>query len=59
MAKTYTCRDVGVDCDWRTRGETDEEVMRNIREHARTAHDMQEIPADLEEGVRAAIKDEQ
>ena len=58
MAKTYTCRDVGVDCDWRTRGATDEEVMRNIREHARTTHNMQEIPRDLEGRVRAAIRDE-
>jgi predicted small metal-binding protein len=59
MAKTYTCRDIGVDCDWRTRGATDEEVMRNIRDHARTTHNMQEIPQDLEGQVRAAIRDEQ
>jgi hypothetical protein len=22
MSKTYTCRDVGVDCDWNTSGDT-------------------------------------
>lgn len=34
MAKTYTRRDVGVDRDWCTGGETEEEVMANIQEHA-------------------------
>lgn len=34
MAKTYTCRDVGVDCDWKTSGATEDEVMALISEHA-------------------------
>jgi predicted small metal-binding protein len=58
VAKTYTCRDVGVPCDWRVRGETEEEVMRKIREHAKTTHNMQQIPPDLEPKVRQAIRDE-
>ncbi|MGQ0703672.1 MAG: DUF1059 domain-containing protein, partial [Gemmatimonadales bacterium] len=28
MAKTYTCRDVGVDCDWKVRGNDEADVMR-------------------------------
>jgi predicted small metal-binding protein len=58
MAKTYTCRDVGVPCDWRARGDNDEDLMGEIREHARAEHDMQEIPAELEPKVRQAIRDE-
>jgi predicted small metal-binding protein len=58
MPRTYTCRDVGVDCDWRTTGATEEEVMRNVREHARATHNLQEIPQDLERQVRAAIKED-
>jgi predicted small metal-binding protein len=58
MAKTYTCRDIGVPCDWRVRGETEEEIMKEIREHAKNTHDMQQIPADLEQKVRHAIRDE-
>ena len=34
MAKTYTCRDVGVDCDWKTRGATEDEVMASISDPA-------------------------
>jgi len=49
MAKTYTCRDVGVDCDWKVSGKD---------EHARTVHKMDPIPADLERKVRAAIRDQ-
>jgi predicted small metal-binding protein len=58
MPKTYTCRDVGVACDWRVRGETNDEVMKKIREHARATHKMKKIPADLEPKVWAAIRDE-
>ena len=58
MPKTYTCRDVGVPCDWKVRGETEDEVMRKIRDHARTTHKMNEIPKDLAAKVKAAIRDE-
>lgn len=58
MPKTYTCRDVGVDCDWRVSGETNEEVMRKIRDHARATHNMKEIPKDLQDKVRRAIRDQ-
>ena len=58
MPKTYTCRDVGVDCDWKVRGETAEELMKKIAAHARTTHNMEEIPKDLVSKVRAAIRDE-
>jgi predicted small metal-binding protein len=58
MAKTYTCRDVGVDCDWKVRGNDEADVMRKIKDHARTAHKMDPIPPDLERKVRAAIRDE-
>jgi predicted small metal-binding protein len=42
MSKTYTCRDVGVDCDWNT-----SEVHPTI-----------ELTPELVEAVRGAIKDE-
>jgi len=36
MVKTYTCRDVGVDCDWSAYSETEEGLMELIAEHAKT-----------------------
>ncbi len=58
MAKVIRCRDVGVDCDFEARGETVQEVLENCQEHARTAHGMDEIPAELVTRVKAAIRDE-
>ena len=57
MAKTYTCRDVGIDCDWKTSGETEDEVMANITEHAAQRHPDIELTQDLVAAVRGAIKD--
>jgi len=58
MAKTVSCRDVGADCDFVARGNSEEEIMSQVAEHARTEHSMDEIPAEVREQVRAAIRDE-
>ncbi len=58
MAKTYTCRDVGVDCDWKTSGATEDEVMESIGEHAAQVHPTIELTPELLAAVRGVIKDE-
>jgi predicted small metal-binding protein len=58
MAKIVSCRDVGVDCDFVAKGETEQDILRQCTEHARTAHNMTEIPAELVDKVRGAIRDE-
>jgi predicted small metal-binding protein len=58
MAKMISCRDVGVDCDFVARGETEQEILQQCSEHARTAHNMNELPPDLAEKVRGSIRDE-
>ena len=58
MAKTYTCRDVGVDCDWKTSAETEDEVMANIEGHAAQRHPDIELTPDLVAAVRGVIKDD-
>lgn len=57
MSKTYTCRDVGVDCDWKTSAETGDEVMATIRQHAGEVHPTIELTPELVDTVRGAIKD--
>jgi len=52
------CRDVGVDCEFVARGETEQDVLQQCAEHARTAHGMSEIPAELAAKVRSSIRDE-
>ena len=56
--KVVKCRDVGVDCDFVARGETVDEVLRQCGEHARSAHGYADVPPELVEKVRAAIRDE-
>jgi predicted small metal-binding protein len=55
--KTIKCRDVGVDCDFEARGETEQEVLRQCAEHARRDHGMEEIPQEMATKVRGAIRD--
>ena len=59
MARRMSCRDVGPDCDFVARGESDDEVMGQVAEHARTAHGMEEVPPELAEKAKAAIRDDE
>jgi predicted small metal-binding protein len=58
MAKIVSCRDVGVDCDFVARGETDQDILKQCAEHARSAHNMTELPPELATKVKAAIRTE-
>jgi len=58
MAKTVSCRDVGMDCDFVARGETTEDILQQAAEHARIAHKMTEIPREVADKVSGAIRDE-
>ncbi len=58
MAKVVRCSDVGVDCDFVARGETEQDVLNACAEHGRTAHGIETLPQELVEKVRAAIRDE-
>jgi predicted small metal-binding protein len=57
MEKRLSCRDVGADCDFVACGKTEDELFQKTAEHARTAHNMNEIPKDLYEKARSAIRD--
>ena len=58
MAKVLRCRDVGMDCDFVARAQTEEEILEKVAEHATTTHEMKEIPEEILAKVRAAIRDE-
>lgn len=58
MSKVVKCRDVGMDCDFVARGETDREVLKKCADHARTEHGMDSIPTEVAAKVKAAIRDE-
>ena len=58
MGKSLKCKDVGLtDCTWEAKAETEEEILAMAREHA-PVHGIEEIPPEMMEQLRAAIKDE-
>lgn len=58
MAKVLYCGDVVGSCDFVVRGESEQEVLEQAAEHARTAHNLQEITPEVASKVKAAIRDE-
>jgi len=58
MAKVLRCSDVGFECEGVIRAETEEEVMQQAAEHAKTVHDVQELTDEIVQKVKAAIHDE-
>jgi predicted small metal-binding protein len=58
MGKVLHCRDVGMDCDFVARADSEEEILKKAAEHAAATHDMKEIPEEVLSQVRAAIRDE-
>jgi predicted small metal-binding protein len=58
MAKLLSCRDVGMDCDFVAQGETEEDVLQQCTDHARSAHNMTEIPVEIVDKIRVAIHDQ-
>jgi predicted small metal-binding protein len=58
MAKVLTCREVGMDCDFVARGNSEEEIMAQAAAHARNDHGFHDIPPEVVDKVKAAIHDE-
>lgn len=61
MAMTLACRDLGADCPYVARGETEEALMADVAKHAKEAHgytDEQLKDPEMVKKVKAAIKKE-
>ena len=58
MSKVLKCREVGMDCDFEARGETEQLVMQKAAEHAKDVHKIPEITPELATKVKSAIRDE-
>ena len=53
---SFTCRDLGMDCSFETRGTTDSEIMKKFIDHADSAHNMPVLTADVLLKVKKALK---
>jgi predicted small metal-binding protein len=55
---SLACRDAGFDCDRIVRGETEEEIMKSVSEHAMTVHGMkpEDLTPELMEKIKSLIR---
>jgi predicted small metal-binding protein len=58
MAKSISCKDVGMNCDFTATADTMDELLQAAAAHAREAHGLDTIPPELMPMVRAAVRDE-
>ncbi len=58
MPKVLHCNDVVGNCDFVARGETEQDILQQAGEHARTAHEVKEVTPEMADKVKSAIRDE-
>jgi predicted small metal-binding protein len=59
MAKTISCKDMGKgECSFVARGANEAEALKSLAEHARTVHNMKDIPPEMITKARQVMKDE-
>ena len=57
---TVPCREVGMDCDYICKGETEEEIMKNAEEHGIKDHGYKTedlMTPELRENIRPILRD--
>ncbi len=57
MAKEMKCRDVGFDCDYVAKGDTEGDILKQVAEHATAAHPTATITPEVVEKVKSVIHD--
>ena len=55
MTKIFRCADLGFKCDWVAKTQTENELMKLIKEHANKCHGLKEISKDIAEKVKSVI----
>ena len=58
MAKVLRCNDLMPGCSFEARGNSEEEVLMQAAQHAKTAHSLSEIPEGMMAQVRGAIRED-
>ena len=56
--KELYCRDMGLDCELRVCGKTEEEVLSNAGEHVQAMHGIKGFSQDLYDKARTVIREE-
>jgi predicted small metal-binding protein len=58
MAKVLRCNDLMPGCPFEARGNSEESILAQAAEHAKTAHNLTDIPEEMISKVRGAIHED-
>ena len=58
MAKKFACKAIGMDCGFEAKAENEEALLVQVKEHERTAHNMQQIDEATAAKIRGSITEE-
>lgn len=53
--KQFRCGDIVPGCETTIEGESEDQILEQVAEHARDAHGMDEVPPEVVDRVRASI----
>lgn len=56
--KVLRCRDAGFDCEGVVRAESEEDLLRQVAEHAQAVHGV-EVTPELVEQVKSLVRDDE
>jgi len=58
MTLVVHCRDVGFDCEGVVKAESEEELLKQVAEHAASAHGVEEVTEEIAGKVKSVIRTE-
>ena len=58
MTMVVRCRDVGFDCPGVVRAPSEQEALKQVAEHAKSAHGVKEITPEILSKVKSVMKQE-
>jgi predicted small metal-binding protein len=53
---SFACKDVGMTDDWKATANTEDELLKKIKEHAGKVHNMKNITPEMMDTIKKAIK---
>ncbi len=56
---TFKCKDIGMDCGFETKSKSNEDMMKQIKDHALKVHNIKDISPELMTKITGAIKPDQ
>jgi predicted small metal-binding protein len=56
MTLVVHCRDVGFDCDGVVRSDSEEELLQQVADHAKSVHGLEEVTDEIVEKVKSVVR---